>query len=53
MTFPSRFTASAPANEPDKKQMPGQPQEPQTQQQKDDAARKQAQNDPPTDRSAP
>ncbi|CAM4065595.1 hypothetical protein [Bordetella muralis] len=46
MTFPTRFAASVTPNEPDEKQAPSHSQEQQTQEQKDDAARKQAQSDP-------
>lgn len=46
MTFPTRFAASATSNDSGEKSAPSQSQEPQTQQQKDDAARKQAQKDP-------
>ncbi|WP_190971864.1 hypothetical protein [Bordetella bronchiseptica] len=40
MTFPTRFSAAGPPIQPDK------PQDPKTQQEKDEAARKQAQSDP-------
>ena len=46
MTFPTRFAASVTPNESDKKQAPGHSPEQQTQEQKDEAARKQAQSDP-------
>ncbi|KDS79784.1 Uncharacterised protein [Bordetella bronchiseptica] len=46
MTFPTRFSAAGPPTQPDQNGQPDKPQDQQTQQEKDAAARKQAQSDP-------
>lgn len=52
MTFPTRFGISAgPTDQPGQPQPAEKPQEQQTQQQKEDAARKQAQGDPDKQRT--
>ncbi|KAK60684.1 MULTISPECIES: hypothetical protein [Bordetella] len=46
MTFPTRFAAAGPPTQPGQDGQPDKPQDKQTQEERDEAARKQAQNDP-------
>ncbi|MNK71801.1 hypothetical protein D3C87_912630 [compost metagenome] len=51
MTFPTRFSAAGPPSQPGQNDPPNKQQEQQTQEQKDQAARKQAKGDPHTQRT--
>lgn len=51
MTFPTRFSAAGPPAQSDLQDQPNKQQEHQTQQQKEEAARKQAQGDPSKQRT--
>ncbi|CCN16809.1 putative uncharacterized protein [Bordetella bronchiseptica MO211] len=46
MTFPTRFAAAGPPTQPGQDGQPAKPQDKQTQEEQNEAARKQAQNDP-------